>query len=169
MKLILFRHGLAMDREEAIAKKMSDSLRPLVPKGRDRTKKMAKYLKKIEPDVDFIVSSPFVRAMETAEIIRDIYKTIEISECVELVPSSPSTAFAQWLKDQAKNATTIVAVGHEPQLSTFASWVLAGTHQETFFDMKKSGIICLEVESFEEVGPKMAELFWAVSPKLVQD
>lgn len=168
MKLIIFRHGLAMEREEAIEKKMADSLRPLVPRGKDRTKKMAKFLKNLEPEVDLIVSSPYVRAMETAEIIRGVFKTVEIVESVELVPSSPPMAFAQWMKARLRNETTLVIVGHEPQLSTLATWLLAGG-QQTFFDLKKSGIICLELENFEDIGPKTAELSWMTSPKLVID
>ncbi len=165
MKIILFRHGLAMEREDAIAKKMEDSLRPLVAKGKERTRKMAKLL--MDENVDLIASSPFVRAMETAEILHSVFRTEEIKECVELVPAAPPQAFAQWLKSQAKTKRCVLAVGHEPQLSVFASWALAGDANQSFIELKKSGAICLTFESFEDVTAKSARLNWVLSPKLI--
>lgn len=168
MKLILFRHGLAMDREMALAQKMDDYRRPLTPKGRDKTEKMAKLLKSFDFEIDLLVSSPLVRALQTAEILFPVVKSKDIFECAELVPSAPPQAFAQWLKIHSNNATCIVAVGHEPQLSAFASWALAGaTH--SFIELKKSGMICLEFESFEDISMKSAELLWVLAPKLLKD
>ena len=165
MKLILCRHGLAVEREDYITKDIDDSLRPLVEKGRTRSKEAAKFLREHIENIDLIVSSPFVRAMQTAEILQNILQSSEIVESIELVPSAPPQAFAQWLHHHAKTALTIAAVGHEPQLSVFATWCLSGG-TNSFVDLKKSGMICLEVESFEELGPKSANLKWVVQPKL---
>lgn len=164
MKLILFRHGLALDRQESLAMKMADSLRPLVLRGRERTLKMGKALKKMDLPIDLIVTSPFVRAQETAQILFEFCKVAEIHECTELVPSAPPMAFAQWLKNTAKRATCVLAVGHDPQLSIFASWAIAGT-TTSMIDLKKSGMICLEIESFEDLSAKSAILKWVVQPK----
>lgn len=168
MKLIIFRHGIAVEREEFIAKNQEDSLRPLTEKGRERAKAMAKKLRDIEPEIDLIVSSPYVRAMQTAELIFQAYKKVEIIECSELVPSSPPQAFATWLEKHIKMETSIVIVGHEPHLSTFATWTLSGA-VNSFLDLKKSGILCLEVESLSEVGPKTAELKALLQPKHLLD
>lgn len=166
MKLILFRHGAALDREVAILSGISDSQRQLTEKGRDRTEKMAKTLRDWDEKIDLVVASPLVRAQQTADILVRCLKTNEATTCAELVPSAPPQAFAQWLKTQNKNSTCILAVGHEPQLSVFASWALAGA-QESFIDLKKSGMICLEVESFDQITAKSAELSWLVQPKLL--
>jgi phosphohistidine phosphatase len=168
VKLILFRHGLAVDREMALAQKMEDSARPLTSKGREKTEKMAKLLKSMDVDIDILVSSPLVRAMQTAQILFPIVKSKDIYECAELVPSAPPQAFAQWLKSHAQNATCILAVGHEPQLSVFASWALAGLTY-SFIELKKSGMMCLEFESFEDAAMKSAELIWLLPPKLIKD
>lgn len=166
MKLILFRHGIAIDREEFIKKKKDDDLRPLTEKGRERTMIMAKALKSWLPEIDMVTSSPLVRAHQTAEIICETYKKSQIHESVELSPASPPMAYAQWLKLYAKTAQTIIAVGHEPQMSVFASWCLSGQTQ-SFIELKKSGIICLELASFEEIGPRTVNLLWAIPPKLL--
>lgn len=162
--MILFRHGLAMDRQESLAMKMEDLLRPLVPRGRERTQKMAKALKKMNLSIDLIVTSPLVRAKQTAEILFQYCSVSEIHECTELVPSAPPMAFAQWLKNTGKRATCVLAVGHDPQLSVFASWAIAGT-TTSMIDLKKSGMICLEVESFEDLSARSAMLKWVVQPK----
>ncbi|MEZ0391061.1 MAG: phosphohistidine phosphatase SixA [Pseudobdellovibrionaceae bacterium] len=166
MKLILFRHGTAIDREEAIQMKMEDSKRPLTEKGREKTEKMAKLLKSFEENIDGIITSPLIRAQQTAEILTKNLKIEKIQESAELVPSAPPQAFAQWLKTHAGNSTCLIAVGHEPQLSVFASWALGG-QAETFIDLKKSGMLALEFASFDEITPKSAELLWLLQPRLL--
>lgn len=166
MKLVLFRHGTALDRELAVLQKMDDSKRPLTDKGRERTEKMAKILKDWNENFDFIVSSPLTRALQTAEILNNHLKIKNLFESPELVPSAPPQAFAQWLRTHSQNSTSILAVGHEPQLSVFASWALS-TQLSSFIDLKKSGMIRLEIESFEQFKAGSAELSWLVQPKLL--
>ncbi len=166
MKLILFRHGLAMERDEAFKNKIDDSMRPLVEKGKERSKKMAKFLKEHDEDFQVLVSSPVLRAKQTAEILREIIPFGQYLESSELVPEAPPHAFAKWVQAKILRATSVVAVGHDPQLSVLASWLLAGEN-ESFIDLKKSGVICLEVESFDQLSPKCATLKWALAPKLI--
>lgn len=166
MKLILFRHGLAVDRELALMRKMEDSQRPLVPKGREKTEKMAKRLKELGLKIEMLVSSPLVRAYQTAEILFPMVKSKDLHQCAELVPSAPPQAFAQWLKTHSKNATCVMAVGHEPQLSVFASWALAASIH-SFIELKKSGALCLEFESLDDITARSATLLWVLQPKLL--
>lgn len=165
MKLYLFRHGLAMERDEAFAKKIDDSMRPLTDKGRDKSRRMAKVLREFGDEFEVLVTSPLLRAKQTADIIHDVIGFDQNLECTELVPESPPQAFANWLHAKIMRATSVVAVGHDPQLSTFASWVLGG-ESESFIDLKKSGVICLEVESFDLVAPRSGLLKWHLSPKM---
>lgn len=164
MKLVLFRHGTALDRELAVLQKIDDSKRPLTDKGRERTEKMAKILKEWGESFDFIVTSPLARAYQTAEILNRHLKCKNLFESPELVPSAPPQAFTQWLRSHSRNATAVLAVGHEPQLSVFASWALSG-QLSSFIDLKKSGVLSLEVESFEQFKPGVAELSWLLQPK----
>lgn len=166
MKLILFRHGLAMERDEAFKSKIDDSMRPLVEKGKERSKKMAKFLKEECDDFQVIVTSPLLRAKQTADIIREIIPFNQYLESTELVPEAPPQAFVKWVQAKIMRATSLVAVGHDPQLSVLASWLLAG-ESESFIELKKSGVICLEVESFDQLAAKGAELKWVVTPKML--
>jgi len=166
MRLVLFRHGLAVDRAEFLKAKGDDALRPLVPKGRERTIEMAQVLKEWQPDFDLIVTSPFLRSQQTAKILSKELKISNLFECAEMAPSAPVTAFAQWLQVHADDSRAVLAVGHEPQLSTFACWCLSG-QRESFIDLKKSGMLALELESFAHIKPGTAQLSWHISPKLL--
>lgn len=166
MKIILFRHGIAMDRDEAIKKKIDDDLRPLTDDGIEKTHKMAEYIADLFDDVDMIVTSPLLRATETAKIIAKTYKTQNILTSAELTPQSPPHAFAQWLKTHADESTCVIAVGHEPQMSTFATWALSGMN-ESFIKLKKSGVVCLDFESLDHVEARSADLLGLISPKMV--
>jgi len=166
MKLILFRHGLALDRDLSLARKLEDALRPLTEKGREKTKKMARHLRGQMGEVQMLVSSPLVRAQQTAHLIGEIIPFESYLECTELSPEAPPQAFANWLKSHARHSTSVLVVGHEPQLGIFASWALAGLNG-SFLDLKKSGVLLLEIESFEDLGPACAELQWMLNPKLL--
>lgn len=166
MRILLFRHGLAMERDEAQKKKIDDSMRPLVEKGKARTLKIAKLLKEHEPRFDLLISSPLLRAQQTADVLSRVFSYARYAESFELIPETPPQAFARWLKSEAPQATSILVVGHEPQLSCFASWCLSGA-DDSYIDLKKSGVICLEVESPESLGPKCAQLKWMIHPKFI--
>lgn len=167
MKLILFRHGLAMDRDESSMLKIDDSMRPLVEKGKERTRKVSKGIKSLIGVDPILLTSPLLRAMQTAEIVAAQIRFEKVIEVSELVPEAPPQAFARWLQTSVPRATSVVAVGHEPQMSVFASWCLTGK-TDSIIDLKKSGVICLEVESFDTLGPHSAELKWVLTPKLFE-
>ncbi len=166
MKLVLFRHGLAMDRDEAVAKKIQDGHRPLVEKGGERTRKVARYLKAQEEDFEVLLYSPLLRSKQTAEILKEILGIKKMMEIIELVPDAPPEALAKWLQSSIPQVTKVILVGHEPQLSCFATWCLSGS-RDSFIDLKKSGAIGLEIESFSEISSGTAELKWLLHPKMV--
>jgi len=164
MKLYLFRHGTAMEREIAIRKNLADGLRPLTNKGREKTAEMSKHLKTQMEGVQLLIWSPLVRAEQTAQIIGEILPYEKSLECSELVPEAPPQVFANWLTSHAGHVNSVLAVGHEPQLSVFATWLLSGS-TDTFFDLKKSAVIALEVESFENLVPGSAALLYMLGPR----
>ena len=168
MKLILVRHGLAVEREDFAKLKKDDALRPLLPKGREKTLEMAERLLPWLGKVDLIVTSPYERALQSALILQKILKPKKFQEAVELIPSAPPMAFSEWLRRNSALMTCVVAVGHEPQLDSFASWALAGT-SESFIKIKKSGALGLEVEGFHQVSPLSVELRFLVHPGLFED
>lgn len=168
MELIIIRHGTAEEREDFAKKGLEDHMRPLTIKGRKRMQKVCVRLLDFVKDVDLIVSSPLTRARQTAEIVSQIYFETKVIEAPELVPHSPPQAFLKWLRTQGRNCRRIVVVGHEPQLSSFASYLLTGK-AESFIDLKKSGVIALELESFSGAEAGTAQLLYAMPPKFLAD
>lgn len=168
MELILMRHGLAEDREEFAKKSSEDHLRPLTLKGRKRTQKVCMQLRDWIEEVDLIVSSPFTRARQTAEIASQIFIDQKVVEAPELVPSSPPHAFKRWLRSHGDEHKRILAVGHEPHLGILASYLMAD-QVEPLLELKKSGVLCLEISSFKNLAPGTAKLLWLLQPKHIID
>ncbi|WP_456480585.1 phosphohistidine phosphatase SixA [Nautilia sp.] len=113
MKILFIRHSLAMEREEWTG---HDFERPLTEKGVKRAKKFFKHIKKIYPEIDFIVTSKALRAKQTAEILKNFYPYSKYEETALLYPG----AGINDLKQAIQNKSGIVAVvGHEPDLGNF--------------------------------------------------
>lgn len=168
MELIIVRHGIAEDREDFLKKGQEDYFRPLTLKGRKKMQKVAVRMREVVKEIDLIVSSPLTRARQTAEILSQIYFDTKVVEVPELVPHSPPQAFLKWMRSQGRTARRIAIVGHEPHLSSFASYMLTGK-VESFIDLKKSGIIGLEFESFQQAEAGRAQLLYSVPPKFLVD
>jgi phosphohistidine phosphatase len=168
IQLIFIRHAVALDREEFQKKtKLDDAFRPLTSKGRNRLEKMAKIMKKRwVKDFDLIISSPYTRTRQSAEIVSQIYNEKKVVECSELVPQSPPQAFIKWLKSQNFRGNSFAIVGHEPNLSLLVTYLLAG-NEYAFLEFKKSGILCLEVDMLKSLGPSSSQLQWLVTPKML--
>ena len=167
MNLIVIRHALAEDREEFALKNKEDSLRPLTDKGRKKMLKMFEWVEDTIKDVDLIVSSPYLRAMQTAEILQGFLPKLKIEQAPELVPHCPPQAFMKWLKAHARDKKNVAVIGHEPQLSLFISFLLS-SKAESFIDMKKSGIAMMEVSSVSEIETAHSQLLWLLCPKVIQ-
>lgn len=166
MEIIIIRHGMAEDREEFAKTGQPDHLRPLVLKGRKKSLKSALKLKEVVKTADVIVSSPYLRAKQTSEIVKEVFGNIPVIEVPELVPHSTASAFLKWLKMRGRTFQRVIVVGHEPHLSSFASWLLSGQH-ESFLELKKGGICLLSFESFEDLKPGVVKLGFLIPPKLI--
>ena len=85
MNLYIIRHAIAVD--EGSPEYEEDSQRPLTDKGKKKMRQIAKGLRALGVDFDLILSSPYIRAKETAEILEDVFKLkkdIEFSD--NLIP-----------------------------------------------------------------------------------
>lgn len=125
-------------------------------------------LKPLVERVDLIVSSPFVRARQTADIWAEAFPKVPRVQAPELVPQSPPQAFIRWLKAHGRDVSTVMVVGHEPQLSLLGSYLIAGV-DHSILEMKKSGVALLSTAGAEELGAASAELRWLLPPKVWVD
>jgi phosphohistidine phosphatase len=162
MRVVVIRHAIAVEPEEASKRQLPDAQRPLTKPGRKKMRAAARGLARVIDCVDVLASSPFVRALETAEIVADACGGgIEISNVDELKPGKPVKSVLQWLQGQHADAT-IALVGHEPQLGMLVSYLLAGERKRPFVEMRKGSACMLSFE--DEVKAGAATLQWMLKP-----
>jgi len=161
MTLYLLRHGLAVEPgSDGFSK---DSERPLTAKGKTKMSKIAAAMQALDLTFDLILSSPYVRASQTAEIVAEAFqarKKLEFSEA--LVPGANGRKLVALLNHLSPQPQSVILVGHEPFLSEFISLLLAG-HSGVPIVMKKGGLCQLTAESLQ-AGP-CATLDWLLTPK----
>jgi phosphohistidine phosphatase len=163
MEIYFVRHAVAEDRESFLLKNLDDSQRPLTRDGKIKFKKMAKKLRDLIGPVDLIICSPYIRAQETVEILKEHYPKTKQQMSDSLIPSAKPEHFLKWYKSNLlKKVKKIILVGHEPQLSTLASWLVCGS-KTSRLNLKKGGALAIEIES--NLAPNSAILNWQISPK----
>lgn len=116
---IFVRHAVALDREKAKVGGISDERRPLTTRGIRRFQKQVLKNKKIFKNVDLWVTSPYLRAKETLDIILNVLDIDEaqINVLPKLTPGAKPEQLRAWLAK--RNENVIVFVSHEPFLSGF--------------------------------------------------
>ena len=125
MNIFILRHGIAVEPGSPGFEK--DSARPLIPRGERRLRSASEAMKKLELSFDLILSSPFVRAKQTAEIIAS---ELKLKKRVEffggLVPGGNSKALIYALNELKPSPENVLLVGHEPSLSRLISLLVSG-------------------------------------------
>jgi phosphohistidine phosphatase len=157
MELLLLRHGPAGDKAAWKAAGKPDHERPLTSKGAKKTRKAVAGLASAIAGLDAVVTSPLVRARQTAEILRQAYRSAAALELHELSPGTPAEALASRLRGLGKERVALV--GHEPDLGAFAGWLLGCP--ELKLELKKAGACLL---SLDEPKAGAAALRWLLKP-----
>lgn len=161
MKFYLVRHAIAEDA--GTSGHEDDSLRPLTEKGGDKMKKIASALRDLGVEPDLIVSSPYVRASQTASILAKTLKyKDELVYNDSLVPmGEPGDMIGEI--NEKYSVDELMLVGHEPSLSALASVLLAG-NSDLVIHLKKGGVCCLSVDDLHN--NRKAVLEWLITPRI---
>jgi phosphohistidine phosphatase len=160
VNIFLLRHGIAAEPGAPGIK--TDAERPLIPKGEQRLRAAAAAMEKMGLSFDVIISSPFLRAKQTAEIVAKILKLekkLTISN--DLVPGGNPQALIRQLNDFKPAPENILLVGHEPHLSRLIALLSSGGTTATI-EMKKGGLCKLETEELE--CGQCATFKWLLTP-----
>lgn len=155
MDLLIIRHGQAEPRSDD----GTDASRRLSEDGRKKLERGAKGLRKLLPELNALVSSPLVRAVETAAIVAEAYGGLAVEKTSLLEPDAEPKDLADWLA--ARSEATLAIVGHEPLLSHAATWFLSGLR--TSLLEFKPGAACL-LHFPDEIGVGRAKLVFALTP-----
>lgn len=165
MQLVIIRHAIAEDPKEFASTGRPDSQRPLTEDGIAKMKRGVKGLRTIVPEINLIATSPYVRAMETAKIVASGYKGTRIVIIHELVPTEGGDHFVAWLRE-LKDVPVVAVVGHEPHLSSLASWLLSGGTR-AFIDLKKGAAFSMEFEGAPGAGTGV--MLWSMAPRQLRE
>jgi phosphohistidine phosphatase len=164
MNLYLLRHGIAA--EPGAAGFEPDSERPLTAKGKNRLRTTAKAMVELDLSFDLILSSPFLRAKQTAEIIAEslkLKKQLRFSDV--LTPDGNPKALIRQLNELKPVPENVLLVGHEPYLSQLIALLTVG-ETGVAIDLKKGGLGKLEAESLW-LG-RCATLAWLLTPRQME-
>ena len=165
MKLLVIRHAIAMDQEEFADTGEPDDRRPITNYGAKRMRKNAKGLRTLVEKIDRFATSPFTRAIETAEIISEVYSMDQAELCAALVPGIALEEFEEWARDP-DDTDVLAIVGHEPHLSTLVTWLMTGL-QESRIQLKKGGACLLEFTTAPR--RNAGTLLWVLTPRQLRD
>ena len=162
MNVYLLRHGIAAAKDDPAFP--FDADRPLTKKGIKRMRKAARGISRLTITFDAVLTSPLVRARQTAEIVADAL-AIE-SDVVELSELAPENSPNQLLSALSglKEHEHVMLVGHEPLLGEFAGFLLSAKNvSDLAIPMKKGGICHLEFDFLPS--NTSAHLHWLLTPK----
>jgi phosphohistidine phosphatase len=159
-ELYLVRHGLAEERGDAWP---DDAKRPLTEEGMARMRKAVRGLARLSVSIDLILTSPLVRARQTAEIVAaGLEPRPTILNVDALTPAGTFTSLAGELEKHARR-TRIALVGHEPNIGEIAARLVGSRHPIEF----KKGAVCrIDVEQLPPHGP--GDLRWFLPPRALR-
>jgi phosphohistidine phosphatase len=162
MKLLVIRHAIAEDQDQWRKTGGVEADRPLTEDGRSRMERGVKGLREIVPVIDILASSPYARALQTAQLVAGEYGIAEIDQLDALVPEASLTQTASWLRSCDGKADIVAIVGHEPHLSRLVTWLVCGA-RDSRVELKKGAACLLGIDRRASAGT--ATLLWAVTPR----
>ena len=162
MNLYIVRHAIAVQREASGS--ADDSQRPLTDAGRKKMKKIVNGLNQLGLEFDAILTSPYVRAHDTAKILA---KEFDVEDKVALSDNLiPPGNFENLVKEihEKYDVNNLALVGHEPMLSSLISWLATG-NTDMRVTLKKGGVAYLATDNLYQEG--RAILNWLLTPAVL--
>lgn len=164
LELYLIRHAAAVPRGPDHP---DDARRPLTPEGAARWRRAVAGLRALGVAIDVVLASPFTRAQETAAILAAGLRPKPRLVTVDALasgrkPAEALTAIAQYAVD-ARGASRIALVGHEPDLGELAARLLGA---KGVVEFKKGGVCRIDVDRAMPGGPGV--LRWLLPPRVLR-
>lgn len=158
MHLYVIRHAEAIPLGERGV--TEDWERPLTEAGHGQSRAIAVALKKLGVKFDRVLTSPLVRARETAEGMRKGWgePAPAIVTCELLVPGAKKRELLERLREQ--HVDSLAVIGHNPDLSELVGWFVGEKHAG--INLEKAGLACMEFDGIP--GKGSGHLAWLVTP-----
>lgn len=161
MQLYLIRHGDAVDR--ALADVATDEERWLTEEGRQEVQCSAQLMAKLDVQIDLILSSPLVRAWQTAEIIAEIAApNAESAASQHLIHGGSFSGILDDLRRHG-NPAQVALTGHMPSIGALAGW-LCWNQRESGIRMRTAEVARIDLPD-DRVAPGWGDLRWLMAPQ----
>lgn len=161
MELVLVRHGIAEDLGGPVVR---DRDRRLTEQGVQRTRQAAGGLREIGCAPEVILTSPYVRARETADVLAAVLRPPGGVEIVEALAAGAGSREVVRVAGE-RPELEVMLVGHMPDMAEIAGLLLAG-RRNLGIEFKKAGACCLVCEPHPQ--PGSAWLRWLVPPAVLR-
>ncbi len=160
MQLYIMRHGIADEGQPG----QSDSERALTADGKKKLRDVLKLARAVRVDPTLILTSPYRRALETAQMAADVlgYKG-DIVRSDTLIPAAKPESVWDELRLHG-DETQVLLAGHDPLFSYLTGYLLRCPNLQ--IDFKKGAIVRIDLERF--VAEPRGVLKWMLVPKLAK-
>jgi phosphohistidine phosphatase len=164
--LYLVRHAPAFQKD--LDRWRHDGKRPLTPEGEKEFRLVARGLARMVPRADVILSSPALRAWQTAELLSELDswpapKPLPVVAASRRRASPEKATLA--LEDYAE-AKYVAVVGHRPRLQELAAYLLTGERDGLEIKIRKGGVMCIRFDGAP--APGTGKLRWLLTPKALR-
>jgi len=163
MDLYILRHAIAVER--GTPGYASDADRPLTAEGERKLRKVVRAMERLKLSFDLVLSSPYVRARRTAEIVAGALGCRQKLKLSEHLAANDSRQFIQLLRTKRPLPRSVLIVGHEPYLSRLIS-LLASGEPRSHVTLKKAGLCKLTIASLRH--DRCAMIEWLLTPHQMQ-
>jgi len=159
VNLYIVRHAIAVQRGDPGYE--DDSQRPLTAAGKKKFKKIVKGLAQLGTEFDVILTSPYVRARDTAKILaKEFGMKNDVAFSDNLIQPGNFENLIKEIQEKY-DVNNLALVGHEPMLSSLISWLTTG-NTDMKMTLKKGGVAFLIAENLYQDG--RAVLQWLLTP-----
>jgi phosphohistidine phosphatase len=164
--LYLVRHAAAFRKDPD--RWPDDSRRPLTPEGEQEFRLATRGLARIVPRADVILSSPYQRAWQTAEILSELDSWPAPEPSPVLVASSRRTSpeKATLALEDCADAKSVAVVGHKPRLQELAAYLLTGEGDGMQMKISKGSVTCIRFDGAP--APGTGKLRWLLTPEALR-
>jgi phosphohistidine phosphatase len=162
MLLLIIRHADAGARDPA--RWPDDTQRPLSDKGRKVHRRVSRALKRLDLVPELVLTSPWVRAAQTADILAEELGLQGRPVPVTALAGSPELSrLADDLGSPGREAI-VAMVGHSPWMEELGAILLGGSANGVRIDFPKSGVLGIDLA---ELAPAAGELRFLLRPKML--
>lgn len=138
MELLILRHAIAFPRDAS--RWPDDAERPLTPEGVSKARQAAAGLRRLATRPQLVLTSPLVRARDTAKVFSQGARWPEAVACAALSPARDPQELLAELRRHDGTAHCIGVVGHQPHLGRLLALCLRGEARPEAFELKKSAV-----------------------------